>query len=203
MGSSAAQAAAAGCPAYSQAGTCSEGAHATTASVKDACPHDASMTAVNASMPAGHASCDKSASAAASGCTRVASATMAGSHEGCTKGASAAAAGCCDGAKSAAAGEKCSESTSASLKGVVDELPYRENKRVVLAGSYACGHCTLEKTAECAPMLKTADGKIYPLLKTARASELRAMEGKNVEVSGTIKKYDGVKFIDVKSYKVI
>jgi len=204
---SSAQAAAAGCPAFSQASGCSEGARATTADAKGACPHDASMTAVNASVQAGqagHASCDKTASAASGSCTRGASATMAGGHEGCEKGASASAAGCCEkGAKSAAAGEKCSESTSASLKGVVDVLPYRENKRVVLAGSYACGHCTLEKTAECAPMLKTADGKIYPLLKTARASELRSMEGKNIEVSGTIKKYDGVKFIDVKSYKVI
>jgi len=200
MCQTAAQAAAMGCSA-------SKGAvHASTAA--NHCAKDASMTTVNAAMPAGHSSCDKTASAASAGCTRDASTVAAGGGEACEKkGASASAAksGCCEsGAKSAkAGGEACSESKSASLKGVVDELPYRENKRVVLAGSYACGHCTLDKTAECAPMLKTADGKVYPLLKTARSSDMRSVEGKNLEVSGTVKKIDGVKFIDVKSYKAI
>jgi len=97
----------------------------------------------------------------------------------------------------------CAATKTASLKGLVDEMPYKENKRVTLAGSYACGHCDLAKTEDCSPMLKTTDGKIYPLLQNARASELKDAEGKNVEVSGTVKKVDGVKFLEVKSYKVL
>jgi hypothetical protein len=102
-----------------------------------------------------------------------------------------------------ARGQCCAATKTASLKGLVDEMPYRENKRVTLAGSYACGHCTLQKTEDCSPMLKTADGKIYPLLENARASELKDIEGKNIEVSGTVKKVEGVKFLEVKSYKIL
>ena len=29
------------------------------------------------------------------------------------------------------------------------------------------------------------------------------IEGKNIEVSGTVKKVDGVKFLEVKSYKIL
>ena len=142
-----------------------------------------------------------------------ASATIAAGGEGCSsaKTASAAgssdkaAAGCCESKTASAAGsdEKCSTAKTASLKGKVDEMPYRESKKVVIAGSYACGHCTLQKTEDCSPMLKTADGKVYPLLQNNHAMEMKSKEGKNLEVSGTVKKVDGVKFLDVKSYKVL
>jgi hypothetical protein len=144
-------------------------------------------------------------------------------HDGCTGASASVAMSCCGSdaaAKTAMAGgagcsgeksastamheDKCCAATkTASLKGLVDEMPYRENKRVTLAGSYACGHCTLQKTEDCSPMLKTADGKIYPLLENARASELKDIEGKNIEVSGTVKKVEGVKFLEVKSYKIL
>jgi len=191
--------------AYTHASACSQkGATTTTAMAAGSCTRDATTAAVHADYSAGHASCDKTTSAAATGCTKDASAVAAG-HEGCNKSTSAAAGheGCEKSASAAAAGCCESGAKSASLKGTVDVLPYSESKRVVLAGSYACGHCTLEKTADCTPMLKTADGKIYPLLKSNRASELRSMEGKGIEVSGVVKKIDGVKFIDVKSYKSI
>jgi hypothetical protein len=140
-----------------------------------------------------------------------ASVTLAAGGDGCTdKSASAASAhgkaGCCDSNKTASAtgsGEKCASAQSASLKGKVDEMPYRESKKVVLAGSYACGHCTLQKTEDCSPMLKTADGKVYPLLQNNHAMEMRSKEGKNLEVSGTVKKVDGIKFLEVKSFKVM
>jgi hypothetical protein len=74
---------------------------------------------------------------------------------------------------------------------------------VTLAGAYACGHCTLAKTEDCSPMFKTADGKIYPLFKNARSSALKDMEGKNIQISGSVKKVDGVKYLEVKSYKVV
>ncbi|HEX6790075.1 MAG TPA: hypothetical protein VF247_02080 [Candidatus Krumholzibacteria bacterium] len=137
------------------------------------------------------------------------SATMMAGGDGCAKGSAAAAgnkeAACCDSktASAAGSGEKCSSAKTASLKGKVDELSYREGKRIVLAGSYACGHCTLQKTEDCSPMFKTADGKVYPLLQNNHAKEMRGDEGKNLEVSGTVKKVDGVKVIEVKSYKVL
>jgi hypothetical protein len=138
----------------------------------------------------------------------------------CTAGAAAAAAsGCCkegaqasaamaggDGcAKSAAAGSKeaCEQAKTASLKGVVDEMPYRESKKVVLTGAYACGHCQLHKTEECSPMLKTADGKVYPMLQSNQVAEIKAAKAASIQVTGVVKKVDGVKFIDVKSYKAI
>jgi len=166
----------------------------------------------------GHSGCNSSMATVASteGCSgktaSAASATMMAGGEGCTSGKSASAAshdkagaGCCEGktASAAGSGEKCASATSASLKGKVDEMPYRESKKVVIAGSYACGHCTLQKTEDCSPMLKTADGKVYPLLQNSHAMEMKSKEGKNLEVSGTVKKVDGVKFLEVKSFKVL
>jgi hypothetical protein len=183
---------------YSTAGVGSSCAKdASAAKVPGACTREASTTAVHAGLAAGQASCEgKSAAAAGTSCTKDANAAA--------KSPSAAAASCCDAKAVKTAGTgSCSEAKSASLKGVVDELPYRESKRVVLTGEYACGHCTLHKTEECSPMLKTADGKVYPLLKSARASELKGVTGKSIEVAGTVKKVDGVKFIDLKSYKVL
>jgi hypothetical protein len=191
---------------------------AVTADMKGGCPH-----AANASVASTEQGGCSAAMKTASGCTgsmaTVAStehassqnmATMAAAHDaGCTgaKTASAAGgAGCCGEKSSSSAmnDEKCGTATkTASLKGIVDEMPYKENKRVTLAGSYACGHCTLQKTEDCSPMFKTADGKIYPLLKNARATELKDAEGKSLQVSGTVKKLDGVKYLEVKSYKVL
>jgi hypothetical protein len=191
---------------------------AVTADMKGGCPHatTASVASVeqgncSASMKAAHEGCAGSMATTASAehaCSQNA-ATLA-AHDGCNGSmattASAAGASCC-GEKTASTAmneDKCCAATkSASLKGIVDDMPYRENKRVTLDGSYACGHCTLQKTQECAPMLKTADGKVYPLVKNARASELRDVEGKNIQVSGTVKKVDGVKFLEVRSYKVL
>lgn len=135
-------------------------------------------------------------------------ATVASNGHGCGSATMAMAGGEGCGAKAtntAAHGEEscCSATKTASLKGLVDEMPYKENKKVTLAGAYACGHCTLAKTEDCSPMFKTADGKVYPLFKNARSSALKDMEGKNIQVSGSVKKVDGVKYLEVKSYKVI
>jgi hypothetical protein len=129
-------------------------------------------------------------------------------HAGCGSATMAMAGGEGCGAKAtnaSAHGEEscCAATKTASLKGLVDEMPYKENKKVTLAGAYACGHCTLAKTEDCSPMFKTADGKIYPLFKNARSSALKDMEGKNIQISGSVKKVDGVKYLEVKSYKVV
>ena len=173
-----------------------------------ACATSMSASACSAKMSASECSAHMSAQqASASGCQ----AKQAGIQTADVKGGSATVAmaggeGC--GAKAtttAAHGEEscCAATKTASLKGLVDEMPYKENKKVNLAGSYACGHCTLAKTEDCSPMFKTADGKIYPLFKNSRSSALKDLEGKNIQVSGSVKKVDGVKYLEVKSYKVL
>lgn len=113
------------------------------------------------------------------------------------------AAGTCNHAMKASMPAQCQKGLdSAAIKAVSDEVPYAENKRVVLKGEYACSHCTLHATSVCAPMFKTADGKIYPLMKTARASALRKA-GKSIEISTQVRKLDGVKYLEVKSYKTL
>jgi len=193
MCATATEAAAKGCPAYKTANA--------------ACGGSASAAAIHTASTSGTVSCDKTASAAAAaGCEKDASAAAAAGCEKDAHATAASSAGCCaKGVKTASAegGEHCTEAKSASLKGVVDELPYRESKRVVVAGSYACSHCTLHKTETCAPMLKTTDGKVYPLLKNSHIAAIKGTKGGNIEVSGVVKKIDGVKYIDVKSYKVI
>ena len=176
------------------------------------------MRVTTASTAAGACTRDAAMSASADGCTKSTT-TAASMNSGCESAhASAAAAGCekstamaagagscCDSksAKSAAI-EGCDQAETASLKGAVDTLPYGENRRVVLAGTYECGHCGLNLTDECAPMLKTADGKVYPLMDNARVEAMRAAKCANgVEVSGLVRKVGGVKFIDVKSYRAL
>ncbi|HEU4366050.1 MAG TPA: hypothetical protein VFT13_11365 [Candidatus Krumholzibacteria bacterium] len=216
----AATAAAMGCTEYSAASlaSCTKGA-ATTAAVNSGCASEASIQAAaitasagcnkNAAVKTASAGCEKGAvtTAAAAGCDKS-TATAAGSSS--EKGFAVAAGGdaCCKSGSAAATAAKegkevCDESkTATAFKGAVDELPYRENKRVVLTGAYVCGHCTLNVTDGCAPMFKTTDGKVYPLIKNAHASDLRtANTGKGIEIASSVKRIDGVKYLEVKSYK--
>jgi hypothetical protein len=169
---------------------CAGKATATTASVNssDCSAHMAASTCAK-SMTASECSAHMAAMAAGTGtCDQAMKASAAGSS--CCSSASAASAGCEKGVESAA------------IKQVSDEVPYAENKRVVLTGSYVCAHCSLHATEACAPMFKTEDGKVYPLMKTSRASDLRKA-GKTVEVSTRVRKIDGVKYLEVTSYKAL
>lgn len=160
-----------------------------TASTAGACTHSTAAAAA--------AGCEgaKTATAASSACEAAHSAAVT---------TAAGAASCCEAksAKTAAMGAGCTETTAVKVS--VDELPYGENKRVVLTGTYECGHCALHMTEDCAPMLKTADGKIYPLMDNARSEAMRAANAKNgVEVTGLVRKIDGVRYLDVKSYRAL
>ena len=172
-----------------------------TASTAGACTRDAAMSA--------SAGCTRSATTTASmksDCEAAHASAMA-AGAGCeTSTAMAAGAGSCCESKSAktAAMEGCDQAKTAAVKHAVDTLPYAENRRVVMAGTYECGHCALQLTEECSPMLKTADGKIYPLMDNARVEAMRAANCANgVEVSGLVRKIDGVKVIEVKSYRAL
>jgi hypothetical protein len=165
--------------------------------------------ATSAAKTASADGCAKSAAvktASADGCAATKSAAIHTASVRSADGMVAAGGGaCCKGDGETASGEKCDESaTTAAIKDVVDEVPYAESKRVVVSGTYACGHCTMKATEDCTPMFKTADGKVYPLLKNNLSSKLRsADEGNGLEIATSVKKIDGVKYLEVKSYKVL
>ncbi|MDH4035936.1 MAG: hypothetical protein OEX18_02030 [Candidatus Krumholzibacteria bacterium] len=181
-----------------EAGTksCTRGATVTTAAVND-CARSASAVHT-ADMTLVAAGCDKNAAAAAGGSCDKASAAAAGGDACCKTGqAKTASAGACKAV--------CEESkTATTFNGAVDELPYRENKRLVLTGTYVCGHCSLDATETCSPLFKTADGKVYPLISNPEASQLRAAnDGNGVEIASSVKKLNGIKYLEVKSYKTL
>jgi hypothetical protein len=159
-------------------------------------------------VTASAAGCDKSTAAAAGPSCDKSTAAAAGA--GCANSAVAAGGDACCKSKATSAAAKaecqeaCEKTKTAAIKGVIDELPYRENKRVVLAGSYACAHCTLKATETCAPMFKTTDGKIYPLIVNPMSAELRGVKSANgLEIATTVKKIDGIKYLEVKSFKAL
>ena len=152
-------------------------------------------------VTAGSGSCceAKSASAANAGgsCDKSAAVQTAGGTTSCDAAAKTAH------AKTAGSAESCEKSTQTAAASV-DAIPYREDKRVVLTGTYECGHCGIGATAECSPMFKTADGKVYPLWNSDRVANLRDDKAaKNVEIATVVKKVDGVKYLDVKSFKTL
>lgn len=186
--------------------SCTQGA-AVTASMNSGC-------ARSASVQTAAAGCDKSANTVVAAGSSCAKGTAVAAGSSCEKGTAVAAGGdaCCKSGTATAAGSKeackevCDETkTATAIKaGTVNELPYRENKRVVLTGAYVCGHCTLHVTDGCSPMFKTADGKVYPLIKNNESSSLRKADtGKGVEIASSVKKIDGVKYLEVKSYKAL
>jgi hypothetical protein len=155
-------------------------------------------------------SCDKSASArTASSCDKSASARTASS---CNKAAGAKlASGCCAG-KAAVAGyskegkakaKETPEEHAAALKAVVDEVPAYESRRVVVTGTMACGHCSLEATATCAPLLKTTDGKVYPLAPSQMVKNMRHSDAAQFHVTSRVKNLYGVKYLDVQAFDTL
>ena len=204
------------------AGSCSKDAQAavtTTASASCCAKGTKTTTAGNV-----HKSMIKSAMVAPGASPVINTAAFAANVQGttvsadcCKKGTAAAASMdngtmSCDksaAAKTASTSKSCDSAvqTAGSAKTAavaVDAVPYRENKRLVLTGSYECGHCGIGATAECAPMFKTADGKVYPLLDSERVSNLRDDKASaSVEISTVVKKIDGVKYLDVKSFKAL
>ncbi len=88
---------------------------------------------------------------------------------------------------------------------VSDVIPDRENKRVVLMGNVICGGCKLEGIKRCQPMLKTKDGKIYPLAGNVKMKKMGGCKGSDTayEIRGRVKKIYGVKYVDVTSYSVL
>ena len=85
------------------------------------------------------------------------------------------------------------------MKEIVDELPYREAKRVVLTGSVACGKCSYNLTESCAPLLKTSDGKVYPLIKSDFVKQMRHSSAAEFKVSSRVRKMGGLSYLDIQA----
>lgn len=88
---------------------------------------------------------------------------------------------------------------------VVDKIPYRETKRMVVSGSVVCGGCTMEGIDRCQPMVKTGDGKIYPLVRSAMVKKMGGCRGGETtyRIKGRVKKVYGVRYLDVTSYSAL
>jgi hypothetical protein len=195
------------------AGCCAkDGAKATTAGnvhksmIKSAVVAPGASPALNTAAFAAGVSGSTMTAGGASCCQAKSAGAAASSGKACDE-AKAIRAGVsgksCDAAvKTAGAAGSCEKTTSLTTA-AVDVVPYREDKRLVLTGSYECGHCGIGATAECSPMFKTVDGKVYPLWNSDRVASLRQDNDKSVEIATVVKKVDGVKYLDVKSFKAL
>ena len=189
---------------------CDKEAKAKSASATKASSGCCAKSATAASSVA----CDKSAKTASAGaCDKSAKSAKTASASTCSKASAASiASNCCLG-KDAVAGyskagddKACCNSMKAdahatALKGIVDEIPYAERHRVVVAGSMECGHCNYSATEHCQPLFKTTDGKVYPLIRSDLVTKMRSAEASAFEVSSSVKFVNGVKYLEVKSYK--
>lgn len=173
---------------------------AKTAASKDAC---------NATAKTASTGCDKSAAtktASTRKCSKSAAAKTASTR--CGKPA-AAASECCPGGKAVAARycrdekRKARAEHAAALREITDDLPYRENRRLVLTGEMECGYCNYKATGKCAPLLKTADGKVYPLVHDATVDRMHDIHASQYEVSTRVKKTSGVKYLEVQVFKAL
>jgi hypothetical protein len=193
-----------------KAGSCAKSAKTASASTCTKSAKTASAsTCTKSAKTASASACTKSAkTASASACTKSAKSASASM---CGKSAKTAA-HCCAGENAVAGYTKAgadraccnaakADKLAAELKTIVDEVPHMERYRMVVAGSMECGHCTYDATASCQPLLKTTDGKVYPLLRNGLVKRMHKSDAKSFEVSTNVRLINGVKYLEVKSYK--
>ena len=96
----------------------------------------------------------------------------------------------------------CSKSASVTLAAI----PYREGKRVELAGNVACGSCDLKTTKDCQAVFKTADGKAYLLIENNMVEKMRAKSAAcaktakaGYKVVTRVRLLDGTKYLEVET----
>jgi hypothetical protein len=151
----------------------------------------------------------KTASKSASSCTKTSTASAAkvasasGDKPSCSKTAQASCASMTKTASAACCAKMAKQAHYAQVKAAADNVPYRMNTRVVVAGTYTCGSCDLGMTDKCQAFLKTADGDLYPLKMDKQAKSIYKSGSKNIEVVARVTKAGGVKYLDVTSYKAL
>jgi hypothetical protein len=136
----------------------------------------------------GQGVCDKSAKTA--GCSNMKTAGAAG-----CPAAKCGRASCC--------ANKARQAHYSQVKELATDIPYRENTRLVIAGTITCGTCDLGKTDRCQPFFETADGNLYPLSKGMPIQAMKKSGSKEFEITSRVKKEGGIKFLDVTSFKTI
>jgi hypothetical protein len=141
----------------------------------------------------------------ASTCTKSASAAKVASSgkASCSKAAQAACASQSKTAQSACCAKMAKQAHYAQVKTAADNIPYRMNSRVVIAGTYQCGSCDLGTTDKCQAFIKTADGDLYPIKMDKQAKSIYKSGSKNIEVVARVTKAGGVKYLDVTSFKAL
>lgn len=146
--------------------------------------------------------CDGKIKSASAAKVSAASASYdAGGPGGCGKTAKARAG--CPGAASNCCANKARKAHYAQVKEIADDIPYRQNTRLVIAGKFTCGACDLGKTDVCQPFVKTADGDFYPLKRNGKITEMKNTGSKEFEITARVTKEGGIKFLDVTSFKAI
>jgi hypothetical protein len=140
--------------------------------------------------------CDSQSDAKVGSCaTANADATCAGKAKSCpgsTGSACKTSSGKCPHGCASACGAKRAKTAS------LEDIPYREGRRMVLTGHYVCGKCTLNLSESCQEAFRTEDGKNYLLVKNNLSKTLReAALDENVEIVTTVRKSGGVKYLEV------
>ena len=144
---------------------------------------------------------------------RVGARSMTSYSAGTCSGVKSASKSCSVARASADEGKRCSVSAScpmaktgcskscggkSSKAAKIESIKEREGKTLVLVGRYVCGTCQLGVGGDCQPAFQTTDGKNYLLARNNLSKKLRAeWRGKDVEVVSRVRKFDGVKYLEV------
>lgn len=74
---------------------------------------------------------------------------------------------------------------------------------VGMAAPVLAGQMTITGEVNDANQIVTSSGDVYEVLESEKGAELAANIGKTVEVQGMVEESDGLKTIDVASFKII
>lgn len=110
----------------------------------------------------------------------------------------------CPMAASCPSSARCSKTCGAKTAktAAIESIDDAEGKTYTLTGRYVCGACDLGVGKECQPAFKTVDGKNYLLSKNNLSQKLREdARDKDVEIVTRVKKYDGVKYLEVEAVR--
>lgn len=153
-----------------------------------------------AALPADAYPCCKDAARTA--LTSLASACRAtASSASCAKYATASAASCAKYAATTTTASRCIYSKD-KVSLTYADVNLHEGRRLVLTGSAVCSKCTFKSTNSCSTLFQTADGNIYRLIDNNMIEGLRAAEN-NVKITTTVRLIDGVKYLQVETFKAI
>ena len=68
-------------------------------------------------------------------------------------------------------------------------------KEVQLQGKIGCSHCTYQSASKCGVSFKTADGKVYNVVKPSKDLMQARNDGGTLKVTGVVEEKDGKLFV--------